>query len=118
MYIYAQLNDENVCVGYKSLSSKIDSSDGYVYIGENFNANKILYSKYDFETKVFSEKKYYPEIEEIPNDIDALKNKIDILNAQSANLLLDNAKKEIEISTLNTNLANITLEVAKIKGGM
>lgn len=44
--------------------------------------------------------------------------KIDILNAQNANLLLDNAKKEIEISTLNTNLANITLEVAKIKGGM
>ncbi|WP_270943218.1 hypothetical protein [Romboutsia lituseburensis] len=44
--------------------------------------------------------------------------KIDILNAQSANLLLDNAKKEIEISTLNTNLANVTLEVAKIKGGM
>lgn len=44
--------------------------------------------------------------------------KIDILNAQNANLLLDNAKKEIEINTLNTNLANVTLEVAKIKGGM
>lgn len=43
--------------------------------------------------------------------------KIDILNAQNANLLLDNAKKEIEISTLNKNLANVTLEVAKMKVG-
>ena len=44
--------------------------------------------------------------------------KISILQEQNANLLLDNAKKEIEINGLNKNLANVTLEIAKIKGGM
>lgn len=44
--------------------------------------------------------------------------KIDILNSQNANLLLDNAKKEIEINYVNKKLANVTLEIAKMKGGM
>jgi hypothetical protein len=44
--------------------------------------------------------------------------KISILNEQSSKLLLDNAKKEVEINTLNKNLSSMTLEVAKIKGGM
>lgn len=114
MYIYAQLNDENVCVGYKSLSSKIDSSDGYVYIGEIFNANKILYSKYNFETKVFSEKKYYPEIEEIPNDIDALKNKIDILKAE--NLRLKEVEKEQDKMIMDNAYKMTILEASM--GGM
>lgn len=58
-----------------------------------------------------------PEIPQEPNEIDVIKDKIDILNAQNANLLLANAKKEVEINTLNNNLANITLEVAKMKVG-
>lgn len=58
-----------------------------------------------------------PEIPQESNEIDIIKDKIDILNAQNANLLLDNAKKEIEINTLNKNLANVTLEVAKMKVG-
>lgn len=44
--------------------------------------------------------------------------KIDTLNSQNANLLFDNAKKEIEIKNLNKNLANTILEVAKMKVGV
>lgn len=50
-------------------------------------------------------------------ELENVNGKIDILNAQSANLLLANAKKEVEINNLNNNLANITLEVAKMKVG-
>lgn len=53
-----------------------------------------------------------------PKTVKELQNKISILQEQNANLLLDNAKKEIEINGLNKNLANVTLEIAKIKGGM
>lgn len=44
--------------------------------------------------------------------------KIDILNEQSSKLLLEKAKNEIQINNLNKNLANVTLELAKVKGGM
>ena len=46
--------------------------------------------------------------------------KIAILEEQNSKLLLDNAKKEIEINNTNKNIANVTLEVAKLKieGGM
>lgn len=44
--------------------------------------------------------------------------KIDILNEQSSKLLLEKAKNEIQINALNKNLANVTLELAKVKGGM
>ncbi|MGL4731247.1 MAG: hypothetical protein ACRCW0_06655 [Clostridium sp.] len=44
--------------------------------------------------------------------------KIDTLNSQNANLLFDNAKKEIEIKNLNKNLANTILEIASMKAGV
>lgn len=50
--------------------------------------------------------------------IKAQDNQIDSLKNQNATLLLDNAKKDIEIDKLKQNIANITLEVAKIKVGV
>ncbi|MGX4600400.1 hypothetical protein [Faecalimicrobium sp. JNUCC 81] len=44
--------------------------------------------------------------------------KISILSEQNAKLLLDSAIKTNEISALNKNAANLTLEIAKMKGGM
>lgn len=86
-------------------------------IKENENLRLIeIYNCIDEEKYIIMTDE--PEAPQEPSEIDKIKDKIDILNAQNANLLLDNAKKEIEINTLNTNLANVTLEVAKIKGGM
>ncbi len=42
-------------------------------------------------------------------------NRISILEEENSKLLLDNAKKEIEINNTNKNIANVTLEIAKIK---
>ncbi|MBO3444004.1 hypothetical protein [Clostridium sp. CCUG 7971] len=44
--------------------------------------------------------------------------KISILSEQNAKLLLDSAIKTNEINALNKNAANLTLEIAKMKGGM
>ncbi|WP_270943166.1 hypothetical protein [Romboutsia lituseburensis] len=91
MYKYAQLDKENICVGYKSILSKVDQ-EGYILLKEDVDLSDILYRKYDVVENTFSKEKYYPEIEEIPNDIDVLKNKIDILKAE--NLRLKEVEKE------------------------
>lgn len=46
------------------------------------------------------------------------KDKISILEAENSKLLLDSAIKKNEIDTLDKNTANLTLEIAKMKGGM
>lgn len=94
MYKYAQLDEENICVGYKSILSKVDQ-DGYVLLNEDVDLSDILYRKYNFKTETFSEEKYYPVIEEVPSDIDIIKDKIEILNMQNANLLLEIANMKV-----------------------
>lgn len=86
MYIYAQLNEENVCIGYKNLSTYIVCEDEYVYVGKDININDILYSKYNYESKTFSKEKYYPKVEDSTNEMDAIKEKVNTLEAEKEEL--------------------------------
>lgn len=54
---------------------------------------------------------------DIPNDIpidriDEVENKISILEAENADLLIDSAMKDLKIETLENDLADLTLEIA------
>lgn len=51
-----------------------------------------------------------------PTEIQLLENKISILEAENADLLLDSASKDIKIQTIESDLADLTLEIAM--GGM
>lgn len=84
----------------------------------NYNLNYNLSAEETAQEyiKIKEEEKLQADKEQISLEEQA--KKISILQEQNANLLLDNAKKEIEINGLNKNLANVTLEIAKIKGGM
>ncbi len=65
---------------------------------------------------VFSDSKPAPTLEDQINLITKEQaEKISILQEENSKLLLANAKKEIEINNVNKNLANVTLEIAKIK---
>lgn len=112
---------------------KIQDSDGVflVYKNDNLQAieiDRIIKGVYNLDENLTTEEvaQEYIRIkndgnqtsEKDQNVLDEYSKKINLLNTQNANLLLANAKKEIEINTLNKNLANVTLEVAKIKGGM
>ena len=51
-----------------------------------------------------------------PNKIDLLEEKISILEAENAELLLDSAMKDLKLQTIENDLADLTLEIAM--GGM
>lgn len=107
---------------YKDLNERVKETIGLIQI--EYGQYAILSKNstgvmVDLESKelIFT----YEEIPQPPQEPtweEQVDNKISILQEQNANLLLDNAKKEIEINGLNKNLANVTLEIAKIKGGM
>lgn len=112
---------------------KIQDSDGVFLVYKNGNLqaieiDRIIKGVYNLDENLTTEEvaQEYIRIkndgnqtsEKDQNVLDEYSKKINLLNTQNANLLLANAKKEIEINTLNKNLANVTLEVAKIKGGM
>ncbi|MGX4600236.1 hypothetical protein [Faecalimicrobium sp. JNUCC 81] len=77
---------------------------------------KVPDGKYVVSVNVETKEPIYEDIPKSQTEI--LEDKISILNEQNSKLLLDKAKNEIQINTLNKNLANITLEVDKMKGGM
>lgn len=115
-------------------SLRIKESDGVFLIGTDLDniqcveIDRIIKSNYNLDysltteqvaqeyLRIKEEEKLQAKKEQITLEEQA--KKISILEGQNANLLLDNAKKEIEINGLNKNLANVTLEIAKIKGGM
>lgn len=71
----------------------------------------------DLETKelVFS----YDELPirpQEPTEIEVMQNKISILEAENADLLLDSAMKDIKLKSIEKDLADLTLEV--VMGGM
>lgn len=86
MYNYAQLNKDYVCVGYKSILCKENDTNEYILLEEGTNFLDLMYKKYNADTKTFSEEKYYPVIEEIPNGMDTVKDKINALEIEKANL--------------------------------
>lgn len=95
MYKYAQLDEENICVGYKSILSKVNQ-EGYVLLKEDVDLSDMLYRKYNVETNEFSEEKYYPKVEEVPNEMDAIKEKVNTLEAEN---------KELKDSVIKTQSA-------------
>ncbi|MDU3526401.1 MULTISPECIES: hypothetical protein [Clostridium] len=59
---------------------------------------------------------YTPEItpiDPVPNETDILKEKVDILEKENADLLLDSALKDSKIETLQSDIADIMKEMAK-----
>lgn len=102
MYKYAQLDKENICVGYKSILSKVDQ-DGYILLKEDVDLSDILYRKYDVIENTFSKDKYYPKVEEVPNEIDVIKDKIDILEAEKEKLKasLEVTQKAVDFMMMN-----------------
>ena len=71
----------------------------------------------DLETKelIFSYDELPQEPSE-PTEIDVLKDKVSILEAENADLLLDSAMKDIKLKSIEKDLADLTLEV--VMGGM
>ncbi|MBO3443421.1 hypothetical protein [Clostridium sp. CCUG 7971] len=101
---------EGTIINTKTGFYKVPVNIPYIEI-DNIPIGKFVASV-DAETKD-------PIYEDIPkNETQILRDEISILNEQNSKLLLDKAKNEIQINTLNKNLANVTLEVAKMKGGM
>lgn len=47
-----------------------------------------------------------------PTEIEKIKEKISILEAENADLLIDSAMKDLKIETLENDLADLTLEIA------
>lgn len=58
------------------------------------------------------------EVELLNIELETTKELVDGLKKRNATLLLSNAQKEVQITSINTKIANISLELAKIKGGM
>jgi hypothetical protein len=50
-----------------------------------------------------------------PTEIEVIQDKISILEAENADLLLDSAIKDSKISTLENDLADLTLEIAMME---
>ena len=56
-----------------------------------------------------------PQIPQEPTEIELMQDKISILEAENADLLLDSAIKDSKISTLENDLADLTLEIAMME---
>lgn len=59
---------------------------------------------------------YAPEINQVdpvPSEIDILKEKVNVLEKENADLLLDSALKDSKIETLQSDIADIMKEMAK-----
>lgn len=57
-----------------------------------------------------------PPVSQEPTEIEKIQNKISILEAENADLLLDSAIKDSKIQTLENDLADLTLEIAMMGG--
>ena len=70
----------------------------------------------DLETKelIFSYEEL-PILPAEPTEIEIIQDKISILEAENADLLLDSAIKDSKISTLENDLADLTLEIAMME---
>lgn len=79
------------------------SNDSMYLVGEEklLNGNYLIFS----ESIPVIEKNYYEKIKE----------KISILEAENADLLLDSAIKDMKIKTLENDLADLTLEIAMME---
>ncbi len=53
-----------------------------------------------------------PTLPQEPTEIEKIKEKISILEAENADLLIDSAMKDLKIETLENDLADLTLEIA------
>lgn len=56
-----------------------------------------------------------PQEPQEPTEIEMIQEKISILEAENADLLLDSAIKDSKISTLENDLADLTLEIAMME---
>lgn len=67
----------------------------------------------DLETKelIFSYEEL-PTPPQEPTEIEIIQEKISILEAENADLLIDSAMKDLKIETLENDLADLTLEIA------
>ena len=67
----------------------------------------------DLETKelIFSYEEL-PAPPKEPTEIEIIQEKISILEAENADLLIDSAMKDLKIETLENDLADLTLEIA------
>lgn len=110
--IACNLNDVFLVINEHDIVTEIQFGKT-IAANNNINPGKSLKEIAD-EYLIIKER----ETKEEENTTKEQSNKIDILNAQNANLLLASAKKEVEISALNKDLANITLEIAKMKVGI
>lgn len=110
--IACNLNDVFLVINEHDIVTEIQFGKT-IAANNNINPGKSLKEIAD-EYLIIKER----ETKEEENTTKEQSNKIDILNAQNANLLLVSAKKEVEISALNKDLANITLEIAKMKVGI
>lgn len=83
-----------------------DNSDLYlIKITYDKNGNYLTFSE--------NKNKYIPTLEEQLNEITKEQGeKISILEAENADLLIDSAMKDLKIETLENDLADLTLEIA------
>lgn len=83
MYIYAQLNQNDVCIGISQLSGEVES-DKLVRIN-SFNED-FLWKRYDRETLTWSEEKYEPESNAPLSDFERLQQQVEQQNLAIAEL--------------------------------
>lgn len=103
---------------YDGEGTVIDTKAGFYKVPVDIPYIEIEIPQGKFVTSVDTETKE-PIYEDIPkNETEIMGDKISILNEQNSKLLLDSAIKTNEINALNKNAANLTLEIAKMKGGM
>ena len=109
MYNYIKIDENFICVGYKSITTKIEDKE-YIYIGKGEITSDILYRKYDIENRTFSAEKYCPAIEEVPTLDDMVKeqgNKISILEAENETLKQELSITQDAVNELIFNSLNI-----------
>ena len=96
--IYAQLNDENICVGVSDLSGKVEA-DNMIPL-ESFDVN-ILGKKYnngeweEIEQEVKEEQNLQPTVETINEKITSLEEKIENLETITVQMAIDNYTQEL-----------------------
>lgn len=86
----------------------------HLYLIEDVCLKKEKYVVFtDIKPEIISGDAIYTHVELL---VEEQSNKISILESENLKLLLDSAIKTNEIDTLNKNTANLTLEIAKMKG--
>ena len=100
MYIYAQLNDENIVMAVSQLSGEVDAPN-MIQI-DSFDHN-LLGKRYNAKTGEFEEVLQQPPEPESPEPTEQ-----EIVNAE---LLLEQAKIMETLNTMDKTMAVILLEV-------